>query len=366
MDPGWVSGHRPENKVWAKARATGGHSAGGPERAASVENAWNRKYSNWVLWGGDELRKHRLGGGGLPPTRHRTGTPPGGRGQRTPRAEWEPGAPASSPAARDPAPFLPESGVAGGPWAMRGWAAAGTGTQRAWRRPDWPRCPRSRCPRMLYTVTAGTPSFARGVPRTQRSHENSGVSSRWVGSRCSSGGRTALREWGQGRGAWPRWALTTLSPRPRRTMLREQYVDRARVAVFGKVSRAAVSGGPVQARGRGPAARVLGEGPAPAGLCRSPPFSGSAALGPRPFESGAGTEPVGVRDRAPSSSRLALHKPSSHSLTARVGSASPRPVARGLLEPPRAPRAVPPTHRCPGGAGEGRLPAAFCGMFLSS
>lgn len=134
---------------------------------------------------------------------------------------------------------------------MRGWAAAGTGTQRAWRRPDWPRCPRSRCPRMLYTVTAGTPSFARGVPRTQRSHKNSGVSSRRVGSPCSSGGRTALREWGQGRGAWPRWALTTLSPRPRRTMLREQYVDRARVAVFGKVSRAAVSGGPVQARGRG-------------------------------------------------------------------------------------------------------------------
>lgn len=186
VDPGWVSGHRPENRVWAKARATGGHSAGGPERAASVENAWNRKYSNWVLWGGDELRKHRRGGGGLPPTRHRTGTPPGGRGQRTPRAEWEPGAPASSPAARDPAPFLPESGVAGGPWAMRGWAAAGTGTQRAWRRPDWPRCPRSRCPRMLYTVTAGTPSFARGVPRTQRSHENSGVSSRRVGSRPHS------------------------------------------------------------------------------------------------------------------------------------------------------------------------------------
>lgn len=62
MDPGWVSGHRPENRVWAKARATGGHSAGGPERAASVENAWNRKYSNWVLWGGDELRKHRWGG----------------------------------------------------------------------------------------------------------------------------------------------------------------------------------------------------------------------------------------------------------------------------------------------------------------
>lgn len=250
---------------------------------------------------------------------------------------------------------------------MRGWAAAGTGTQRAWRRPDWPRCPRSRCPRMLYTVTAGTPSFARGVPRTQRSHENSGVSSRRVGSRCSSGGRTALRGWGREQGARPHWALTTLSPRPRRTMLREQYVDRARVAVFGKVSRAAVSGGPVQARGRGPAARVpRGGGPAPAGLCRSPPFSGSAALGPRPFKSGAGTEPVGVRDRAPSSSRPALRRPSSHSLTARVGSASPRPVERGLLEPPRAPRAVPPPHRCPGGAGEGRLPTAFCGMFLSS
>lgn len=332
MDPGWVSGHRPENRVWAKARATGGHSAGGPERAASVENAWNRKYSNWVLWGGDELRKHRWGG--LPPTRHRTGTPPEGRGTRLPLRPRCPLSLAPSPAARDLSAFPPGVRGGGGPWATRGWAAAGTGTQRAWRRPDWPRCPRSRCPRMLYTVTAGTPSFARGVPRTQRSHKNSGVSSRRVGSPCSSGGRTALRGWGREQGARPRWALTTLSPRPRRTMLREQYVDRARVAVFGKVSRA---GWP-----RPGAWPRRGGGPTPAGLCRSPPFSGSAALGPRPFESGAGTEPVGVRDRAPSSSQPALHKPSSHSLTARVGSASPRPVARGLLELPRAPRAVPP------------------------
>lgn len=258
MDPGWVSGHQPENRVWAKARATGGHSAGGPERAASVENAWNRKYSNWVLWGGDELRKHRRGGGGLPPTRHRTGTPPGGRGQRTPRAEWEPGAPASSPAARDPSAFPPGVGGGGRPVGHARVGCSGDRDPAGLEAPGLASVPSltvspdavhsygrhpELCPRRTAhaAVTRELRGLlaAGGVPVLQRRpHSPAGVG---AGARA---------------GARPRWALTTLSPRPRRTMLREQYVDRARVAVFGKVSRAAVSGGPVQARGRGPAARV--------------------------------------------------------------------------------------------------------------
>lgn len=92
--------------------------------------------------------------------------------------------------------------------------------------------------------------------RSEQSHENSGSPHGGGVSVLQRAGRTALQGWG--RGTRPRWALTTLSPRPRRTMLREQYIDRARVAVFGKVSCAASSGHPVQECGRSSLGTSLG------------------------------------------------------------------------------------------------------------